>query len=75
MAFFTTYHPLSQSQDYYFSHVSKFLDAFSSTYNQFLLVGNFNAEDSKETLFNFPKNHKAANIVKDKACFKFLDNF
>ena len=31
--FFSTYHPHSQSEDYYFAHVSNFLDAFSSAYD------------------------------------------
>ena len=72
MAFFSTCHPPSESEDYYFSYVSNCLDAFSSTYGRFLLVGNFNAEDSKETLFNFLEKH--TNIVKDKTCIQSLDN-
>ena len=74
MSFFSTYHRHSSSEDYYFSHVSNFLDAFSSTYDRFLVVGNSNAEYSKETLFNFLEKHNAANIVKHKVCFKSLDN-
>ena len=68
------YHCHSSSEDYYFSHVSNFLDAFSSTYDQFLVVGNSNTEYSKETLFNFLEKHNTANIVKHKVCFKSLDN-
>ena len=74
MAFFSTYHPHSQSEDYYFSHISSFLDTFSSTYGRLLLVGNFNDEDCKETLFNFLQKHNATNIVKGKTCLKSLDN-
>ena len=74
MAFFSTYHPLSQSGDYYFSRVSNWLDAFSPTYGRFLLVGNFNGDYSKETLFNILQKRNAANIVKDKPCFKSLNN-
>ena len=72
--FFSTYHLHSQSEDYYFAHVSNFLDAFSSTYDWLSLVGNSNTEDSKETLFKFLKKYNAANIVNDKTCFKSLDN-
>ena len=74
MAFFSTYHSASQSEDYYFPHVSNCLDAFSSTYDRFLLVGNFNAEVPIEMLFSLLEKHNVANIVKDKACFKSLDN-
>ena len=71
---FLTYFLPSKSEDYHFSQVSNCLDGFSSTYDRFLLVGNANAEDSKETLFNFLEKHNDANIVKDKTCFKSLDN-
>ena len=37
------------------------------------MVGNSNAEHSKETLFNFLEKHNAANIVKHKVRFKSLD--
>ena len=70
--FFSTHHPPSQSEDYYFSRVSNCLDAFSPTYDRFLLVGNFNADYSKETLFNFLQKHNAANILKDKTRFKIV---
>ena len=59
------YHLPSQSDDYYFSHVSNFLDAFSSIYDRFLLVGNFNAGDSEKTWFNFLEKHNSANIAKE----------
>ena len=74
MTFFSTYYPPSQSEDYYFSRVSNSLDAFSPIYDRFLLVGNFNANYFKETLFNFLQKHNAANIVKDKTCFKSFNN-
>ena len=38
------------------------------------MVGDFDAEDSEEILFNFPEKYNAGNIVKDKTCFKNLDN-
>ena len=65
---FSTYHPPNQSDDYYFFHVSNCLDAFRSTCDQFLLVGDFNNEDSEETLLNFLEKCNAANIIKDKIC-------
>ena len=73
MSFFSTYHCPSSSEDYYFSHVSNFLDAFSSTCDRFLVVGNSNTEYSKETLFNFLETHNAASIVKHNVFFKSLD--
>ena len=37
------------------------------------MVGNSNAEYSKETLSNFLEKHNAANIVKRKICYKSVD--
>ena len=74
ITFFSKYHPHSLSEDYYFTHVRNFLDAFSSTYDWLLLVDNSHAEDSEETLFNFLEKQNAANIVNDKTCFESLDN-
>ena len=38
------------------------------------MVGNFNVEDSKESLSNFLEKHNTANIVKDKTYYKSLNN-
>ena len=59
---------------HYFSHVSNCLDAFSFTYNRFLLVGDINAEDFKETLSNLLDKHNTANVKKGQNCSKSLDN-
>ena len=74
MAFLSTYHSPSHSEDYYLSRISNYLDALSPTYDWFLLVDSFNADYSKETLFNFLQKHNAADIVKDKTCVKSLNN-
>ena len=71
---FSTYYPSSQSEDYYFCRVSNCLDDFKSAYDRFVLVGNFNADYSKRTLFTFLQKHKAANIVRDRTCLKSLRN-
>ena len=71
---FSTYHPPSQSDDCYLSYVSNCLDAFNSTYDRFLLVGGFNAEDSEKTLLIFFEKHNVVKIVKGKTCFKSLEN-
>ena len=40
----------------------------------FLLIGDFNDEDTEPRLSEFLYEHNAENIVKDKACFKSLNN-
>ena len=57
----------------YFSQVSLALDKYS-TYEKFLLAGDFNTEESNEYLEDFLFEHHAKNLVKDATCFKSIDN-
>ena len=50
---FETYHPPKQPDHYYFENVSKALDRFSVLYEKFILIGDFNSEDSEPDLFEF----------------------
>ena len=59
---FLSYHPPSQS------------DIYSEHYEQFLLTGDFNAEDKEPILNDFLYQHDAKNIVKGKTCFKSIEN-
>ena len=43
---FGTYHPPNQNSSYYFSEVGKVLDFYKAKYEKFILVGDFNKEDS-----------------------------
>ena len=63
ITFFSTYHPHSQSENHYFATVSNFIEALSSTFDWISLVGNSNAEGSKETLFSFLEKHNTTNFV------------
>jgi len=47
---------------------------YSQDYERFLLIGDFNAEDTEQCLSEFLYEHNAENIVKDKTCFKSLNN-
>ena len=49
------------------------MDTYNN-YDKFLLVGDFNAEDSEPCLKNFLYQYDAKNIVKQKTCFKSTDN-
>lgn len=67
---FGTYHPPSQSDEYYFSKVSNSLDIYLPKYNNFLLTGDFNCEDSEPILAEFLGNYGAKNIQREFSCFK-----
>ena len=69
-----SYHPPSQSDEYFFNHLQNGLDIYKKFYDKYMLVGDFNAEDSEPflSLFLFEMNPK--NIVKVPTCFKSLSN-
>ena len=71
---FATYHPPNQNDTYYFQSVSFALDTYSKLYDKFLLAGDFNSEDSELALSTFLEKYDAKNIVKDKTCYKSLQN-
>ena len=69
-----TYHPPSLPDSYYFENVSSALDIYTKFYNKILLIGDFNAEDSEPCLSDFLHKHECKNLVKDKTCFKSIEN-
>ena len=70
MAFFVTYHPHAQN-DQYFSDciIDKALDPYSNNDNV-LLAGYFNAKDDEPCFCTFLYQHDLYNLVKIGTCFK-----
>ena len=56
----------------FFNQVTLALDKYS-TYDKFLLAGDFNTEESNNFLEDFLFEHNAKNLVKDPTCFKSID--
>ena len=71
---FATYHPPSQCGKYFFDYLSRSLDIYIALYDKFVLIGDFNAEKSEDTLAYFLNFHNTSNLVIDKTCFKSLRN-
>ena len=69
-----TYHPPNQKDDYFFNHLEKAIDVYHQTYDKFLLIGDFNAEDTEPYLSQFLFEYDGKNIVSEKTCFKSKDN-
>ena len=46
------------------------VDKYSKNYDKFMLVGDFNAEESEPCLSQFLYEYNAKNIVKEKPLFK-----
>ena len=64
----------SQSDSYYFNCIGNSLDIYNQFYDKFLLIGDFNAQDSETCLSEFLYQYEAKNIVRDKTCFKNPEN-
>ena len=64
------YHPPSQSDQYFFENIGKALDKYSKHYDKFMLVGDFNAEESEPCLSQFLYEYNARKHVKENTCFK-----
>ena len=61
-----TYHLPNQPDDYFFKAVGNTLDQYLKTYETFLLLGDFNAEDTEPILSKFLEQYEAKNIMKNK---------
>ena len=57
---FATYHPPSQYGKYFFDYFSRGLDIYSALYDKFVLIEDFNAKDSEDTLAYFLNCHNAS---------------
>ena len=74
---FGTYHTPSQSRqtdEYYFDFLQRAIDIYSNFYTNFLLIGDFNCEDTEPVLSEFLDQYDQKNIVKEPTCFKNPDN-
>ena len=69
-----SYHPPSQPDQYYFDNLGRALDIYNKFYDKSLLVGDFNAEETEPCLNSFLSEYNLTNIVKDKTCFKSIEN-
>ena len=70
MAFLWLLSPPSQSDQYFFEDIGKALDKYSKRYDKFMLVGDFNAEESEPWLLQFLYEYNVKNIVKENNWFK-----
>ena len=68
-----TYHPPSQSDDYFFKALGNAIDQYLKTYEKILLLGDFNDEDTEPILSEFLEQYEAKNM-KNKTCFKNPDS-
>ena len=68
-----THHPPNQPDDYFFKAVDNASDQYLKTYKNYLLLGDFNAENTEPILSEFLKQYGAKNTMKNTTCFKNPD--
>ena len=57
----------------FFEQIGLALDVYSN-YDKFLLAGDFNVQEDEGCIQDFMEEFSARNLVKEKTCFKSLDN-
>jgi len=68
------YRPPSLNLGNFLDSVSRALDVYLKSYDNFLLAGDFNCNESDSEMFDFLHQYSSYNIVKEPTCFKNVDN-
>ena len=69
-AFFSIYRPPSQAQPYFFGQLNTAIDHYSDKYENFVVVGDFNALETEQDINDFMDLFALKNLVKEPTCFK-----
>ena len=64
------YRPPSQSGEYFFDEIGKGLDFYSSKYESFCLIGDFNCAPNDTIISDFMDNYGLKNLVRSPTCFR-----
>ena len=67
---FSIYRPPAQSEKYFFDEIGKGLEFYSSKYESFCLIGDFNCEPKDGIICDFMDDYDLSNLVKSPTCFK-----
>ena len=55
---------------FFFSEIEKGMNNFSSKYENFIIIGDFNCEISESIISDFMDSYDLYNFIKDPTCFK-----
>ena len=64
------YRPPDQNLDYFLSSIAGLLDRYLKPYEDFAIMGDFNANESNPAMETFLNQHKFKNIIKSKKRYK-----
>ena len=71
---FGIYRPPSQSEHYFLEEIGKAIDLFSNECDNFLILGDFNNEESSNNICYFLDTYNLKNMIKEPTCFKSTEN-
>ena len=57
-------------KQYFLEKLSEIIDHFSSIYDNYIVLGDFNMEPSDSILKTFMQSHNLFNLIKSNTCFK-----
>ena len=64
------YRPPDMSQNYFFNHLSRIIDFYSTKYERIIIMGDFNVEPTDPSMINLCDSYDLFNLVKEPTCFK-----
>ena len=68
--FMCIYRPPSQNKQYFLEKLSEIIDHFSSIYDNYINLGDFNMKPSDSILKTFMQSHNLFKLIKSNTCFK-----
>ena len=73
-ALISTYRPPSQCEKFFFEEMGKVLDQLAPRYENFVIVGDLNSEETNCEISNFMDVYGLKNLIKSPTCYKSVDN-
>ena len=64
------YRPPDRKLEYFLSSITGLLDHYLKSYEDFVIMGDFNANESNPAMKTFLNQHKGKNTIKSKTCYK-----
>ena len=64
------YTPPSQCKNYFMTELTKILDKFKGSYENAVILGDFNMQPTNQILETFLEDNNFVNLIKSNACFK-----
>ena len=63
-----------EEAEYFLKHVDFALDTYRQTYDRFILIGDFNLNETDPLMSEFLHNNDSKNLVKENTCFRNPNN-